>query len=476
MLFNSIAFLVFLFLVYFTYWGIDAMSKKATLKKQNLLLLFSSYIFYSFWSLPFCFLLIFSTLLDYFSALQIEKSEKSSHKKIWFWISIGMNLLFLGYFKYANFFIDNALELGSFLGISIPIKTLEIILPIGISFYTFHGLSYVIDVYKGKIQTEKQFIDYALFVCFFPLLVAGPIERANHLLPQIKQKRTFERSYSILGLQQMLWGFVKKIVIADNFAPYVTYIFDHHTELNSLTLIAGALFFAFQIYGDFSGYTDIALGTAKLFGFELFTNFSYPYFSKNISEFWKRWHISLTSWFRDYLYIPLGGSKKGLYRTIINTFIVFLVSGFWHGASWNFVFWGFLNALFILPFNISKKPFLPEGKFWNFLSILFTFSVTSFCWIFFRSASVESAFLYVSEIIGGGHSLELQLTGRMKLLEVLVFLVFFLWIEWRGKNFACPLQQVNPYKKVFKWGFYYVLIFLIAYFYRGNESFIYFQF
>lgn len=476
MLFNSFAFLVFLFIVYFSYWSLDAISQKSALKTQNILLLAASYVFYSFWSIPFCFLLIFSTLLDYFSALQIEQSSKGSTRKAWFWISIGMNLLFLGYFKYANFFIENTIALSAYFGVQIPVKTLEIILPIGISFYTFHGLSYVIDVYKGKIQSEKHFVEYALFVCFFPLLVAGPIERANHLLPQIKQKRTFDRAYSILGLQQMLWGFVKKIILADNLAPYVNYIFDHHAELNSLTLIAGAIFFAFQIYGDFSGYTDIALGTAKLFGFELFTNFSYPYFSKNIAEFWKRWHISLTSWFRDYLYIPLGGSRKGIVRTALNTLIVFLISGFWHGASWHFVCWGFLNALFILPFNLSKKSFLPDNLSGNLISIALTFATTTFCWIFFRANSVEHAIQYVGAIINNAHTLELQLSNRKKLVEVLLFLFLFLWIEWRGKSYPCPLQPWNIRQKYLKWGFYYVLIFLIAYFYRGNESFIYFQF
>ena len=303
MLFNSISFAIFLPIVFALYWMIK------TKRNQNILLMLASYYFYACWDWRFLFLLAFSTFLDYYTGLKIENSEKKSSKKFWFWLSISVNLGFLGFFKYYNFFAESFAEFVGGFGFHTSPWVLQIILPVGISFYTFHGLSYVIDIYKERIKAERSWIDYTLFVSFFPLLVAGPIERATHLLPQIKKNRTFNYDNAVDGLRQILWGLFKKMVVADNCAYYANMIFNDYHQYTGTTLVFGAILFAFQIYGDFSGYSDIALGTARLFGFDLLRNFAYPYFSRDIAEFWRRWHISLSSWFRDYLYIPLGGRE-----------------------------------------------------------------------------------------------------------------------------------------------------------------------
>jgi alginate O-acetyltransferase complex protein AlgI len=300
MLFNSINFAIFLPIVFFFYW----FATNKSLKLQNILLLISSYFFYACWDWRFLFLLIFSTLLDYFTGIKMSESKNKTEKKFWFWLSISVNLGFLGVFKYYNFFVQSFADSISNFGLHVNPSTLKVILPVGISFYTFHGLSYIIDIYKGRIKAEKNIVDYSVFVSFFPLLVAGPIERATHLLPQIQKKRTFDYDKAVDGLRQILWGLFKKIVIADQCAQYVTIIFNNSAEYSGSTLLLGAVFFSFQIYGDFSGYSDIAIGVARLFGIDLLKNFAFPYFSRDIAEFWRRWHISLSTWFRDYLYIP----------------------------------------------------------------------------------------------------------------------------------------------------------------------------
>ncbi len=317
MLFNSLSFAIFLPVVFILYWFIT----NRNLKLQNGLLLAASYFFYASWDYRFLFLLIFSTLLDYYTGIKMYEAKNRQLKRFWFWLSICINLGFLGVFKYYNFFAESFADFISPLGIQANFVTLHVILPVGISFYTFHGLSYVIDIYNGKIKPERNLVDYSVFVSFFPLLVAGPIERATHLLPQIKKERAFDYGKATDGLRQILWGLFKKIVIADNCAVFANLIFDHSDAHSGSTLFLGAIFFAFQIYCDFSGYSDIAIGTARLFGIDLLRNFSFPYFSRDIAEFWRRWHISLSTWFRDYLYIPLGGSKGGLWMKIRNTFI-----------------------------------------------------------------------------------------------------------------------------------------------------------
>ena len=483
MLFNSISFLIFLPIVYGLYWWIQSWENfKHTISVQNILLLIASYFFYAYWNIWFLGLLIFSTSLDYFSGLKIESSATNQHKKIWFWLSICINLGLLGLFKYFNFISINLSELLGNFGWTYQPMLLLIALPIGISFYTFHGLSYVIDIYHDKIKAEKNILNYSLFVCFFPLLVAGPIERAQHLIPQLVQRKVFNRAKTINGLQQMLWGFFKKIVIADNCAVFVNQIFSDYENLNSSSLFIGAIFFSFQIYGDFSGYTDIALGAARLFGIELFNNFSYPYFSKSINEFWKRWHISLTSWFRDYIYIPMGGNRVNPIRKIINTIFVFLISGFWHGANWTYISWGFLNSIFILPKTLSQKTqSIDSNKIANkvigAIKMLFTFLTVSILWVFFRSKTVYDASKYLQNLVFKWNSILPDFNGRKSALVLSIIIFVFMIFEWIGKSHNCPLVFTNSFKnKWLKWGFYYAIIFSILYFYRGNDQFIYFQF
>jgi D-alanyl-lipoteichoic acid acyltransferase DltB (MBOAT superfamily) len=482
MFFNSINFAVFLPIVFILYWFVT----NKNLKFQNILLLVSSYFFYACWDWRFLFLLIFSTVLDYYTGIKMSDSKNQNSKKFWFWLSISVNLGFLGVFKYYNFFAASFADAIANFGLQVNPWTLKVILPVGISFYTFHGLSYVIDIYKDRIKAEKNFIDYSVFVSFFPLLVAGPIERATHLLPQIQKKRAFNFENAVDGLKQILWGLFKKVVIADNCAKFANIIFDNYTDYSGSTLALGAVFFAFQIYGDFSGYSDIALGTARLFGIDLLRNFAFPYFSRDIAEFWRRWHISLSTWFRDYLYIPLGGSKGGIWMKVRNTFIIFLVSGFWHGANWTFIIWGLLNALFIMPsiiFNTNRTnlDIVAQGKLFptlkEFLSILFTFSLTVFAWIFFRSNTIDQALGYISRIFSASFFSVPLVKVDMYDTYIYALVMLFIIIEWLGREQKYALAQVMPNKpKVYRWAFYYLLIVIIFIFAGSNQEFIYFQF
>jgi D-alanyl-lipoteichoic acid acyltransferase DltB (MBOAT superfamily) len=482
MFFNSINFAVFLPIVFILYWFVT----NKNLKFQNILLLVSSYFFYACWDWRFLFLLIFSTVLDYYTGIKMSDSKNKNSKKFWFWLSISVNLGFLGVFKYYNFFAASFADAIANFGLQVNPWTLKVILPVGISFYTFHGLSYVIDIYKDRIKAEKNFIDYSVFVSFFPLLVAGPIERATHLLPQIQKKRVFNFENAVDGLKQILWGLFKKVVIADNCAKFANIIFDNYTDYSGSTLALGAVFFAFQIYGDFSGYSDIALGTARLFGIDLLRNFAFPYFSRDIAEFWRRWHISLSTWFRDYLYIPLGGSKGGIWMKVRNTFIIFLVSGFWHGANWTFIIWGLLNALFIMPsiiFNTNRTnlDIVAQGKLFptlkEFLSILFTFSLTVFAWIFFRSNTIDQALGYISRIFSASFFSVPLVKVDMYDTYIYALVMLFIIIEWLGREQKYALAQVMPNKpKVYRWAFYYLLIVIIFIFAGSNQEFIYFQF
>jgi alginate O-acetyltransferase complex protein AlgI len=478
MLFNSLNFAIFLPIVFLLYWFVT----KGNLKLQNILLLASSYFFYAGWDWRFLFLLVFSTLLDYFTGIKMSDAKNQKSKKFWFWLSILINLGFLGVFKYYNFFAESfAIALDS-IGLHVNPWTLKIILPVGISFYTFHGLSYVIDIYKNRIKAEKNFIDYSVFVSFFPLLVAGPIERATHLLPQIQKKRTFNYVKSVDGLRQILWGLFKKVVIADQCAEYANQIFNNSADYSGSTLVLGAIFFTFQIYGDFSGYSDIAIGTARLFGIDLLRNFAFPYFSRDIAEFWRRWHISLSCWFKDYLYIPLGGSKGGIWMKIKNTFIIFLVSGFWHGANWTFIAWGFLNALFIIPsiiFNtnrnnleiVAKGNYIPKLK--DVFNIGITFSLTVFAWIFFRAEDINHAISYISRIFS--RSLFSIPTVLPKVTIILI--VLFLIIEWFGRENQYALEKmVTKWSRPFRYGIYYAIVIAILWFKGSEQTFIYFQF
>lgn len=479
MLFNSIEFLLFLPVVLILYWFVT--NKNLTV--QNALLLFSSYFFYSCWSRKFLLLLIFSTLLDYFTGLMMYQAKNQVSKRFWFWLSISVNLGFLGVFKYYNFFQSSLAEALGHAGIKTNFYTLSIILPVGISFYTFHGLSYVIDIYNNKIKPCKNFIEYSVFVSFFPLLVAGPIERATHLLPQIQKERKFDYTKAVDGLRQILWGLFKKMVIADNCAQYANLIFKDTLPYSGSTNILGAVFFALQIYCDFSGYSDIALGTAKLFGIDLLRNFAFPYFSRDIAEFWRRWHISLSSWFRDYLYFPLGGSRGGKWKNVRNTFIIFLVSGFWHGANWTFICWGALNAIYFLPLLLLKRnrdniDIVAKGRLLpsagDALKIATTFSLTILAWIFFRSSSVSMAVAYIGKIFTKALFYPPAIQPAAILLA---FILLFILIEWVGREEQFATARLGfKWPRPLRWAFY-LGIGLSIFFYSGFEQqFIYFQF
>ncbi|MBV1924764.1 MAG: MBOAT family protein [Flavobacteriaceae bacterium] len=483
MLFNSIDFAIFLPIVFALYWFVAAKN----LKLQNLLIVCASYVFYGWWDWRFLSLILFSSIVDYLVGLRLNQESNQKKRKLLLWTSILVNLGFLGFFKYYNFFLDNFVTAFSFFGTEISANSLNIILPVGISFYTFQTLSYTIDIYKRKLEPTKDFIIFSAFVSFFPQLVAGPIERATNLLPQFYKKRTFHYGKAVDGLRQILWGLFKKIVIADNSAQIANEIFNNSSDYSGSTLIIGALFFTFQIYGDFSGYSDIAIGTSRLFGFNLKQNFAFPYFSRDIAEFWRRWHISLSTWFRDYLYIPLGGSKGGTWMKIRNTFIIFIVSGFWHGANWTFMVWGALNALYFLPLLLLNKNrintgVVAQGKYFpslkEFFQIVFTFSITILAWIFFRAENIGHALSYLSTIFSGS-ILDFPIINisRLYILQVFLMIILFTIIEWNGRASQYALEKFG-----FRWNRYlrlslYFSITLFIFMFLGEEQqFIYFQF
>ena len=477
MFFNSLAFAIFLPIVFFLYWFIFNKTKST----QNALLIVASYYFYSCWDWRFLFLLVFSTFLDYYTGIRIEKSNNDKGRKFWFWLSVSVNLGFLGVFKYYNFFSESFAQMLTTVGFKASPILLDVVLPVGISFYTFHGLSYVIDIYFKRIKAEYNFVDYSLFVSYFPLLVAGPIERATHLLPEVKVKRTFNFQQAKEGVCQIVWGLVKKVVIADTCATYANAIFDNYTSMNSFSLILGGVYFAFQIYGDFSGYSDMALGMSKLFGLELLRNFNYPYFSRDIAEFWRRWHISLSSWFRDYLYIPLGGSKGGLWMKIRNTFIIFIVSGFWHGANWTYIVWGFINALYFLPLLLSNSNRNNMDSItlkWNFdsvrvlFSILTTFLLTCVAWVFFRAKTTTDPVLYLKKIFTNGEFSAQYLDNERYNYELLLMIGLFVLVEWNNKTRVEPISGKRSMLKMAL-----AIMAIIAFgTYSDYKEFIYFQF
>lgn len=478
MLFNSLDFAIFLPIVFILYWFVLGRN----IKLQNFLIVVASYLFYGWWDWRFLSLILFSTLVDYFVGVYMSKWDKPFKRKILLWVSISFNLGFLGFFKYYNFFLDNFISAFTFFGQEISASSLNIILPVGISFYTFQTLSYSIDVYKRKLEPTKDFIAFSAFVSFFPQLVAGPIERATHLLPQFYTKRKFEVDKAVDGLRQILWGLFKKVVIADNCAEYANLIFNNSAEQSGSNLVLGALFFTFQIYGDFSGYSDIAIGTSRLFGFDLMRNFNFPYFSRDIAEFWRRWHISLSTWFRDYLYIPLGGSRGGIWMKVRNTFIIFIVSGFWHGANWTFIIWGFLNAVYIMPsiiYNTNRNnldsvamgKIVPSIK--EIFQILITFTLTVFAWIFFRANNVEHAFSY----IGGIFTKSLFSAPSVMPIYLLFLLIIFIVTEWVGREGQYAIENIKGrFSLIVRWGIYILIIYTIVYFSGTDQQFIYFQF
>jgi alginate O-acetyltransferase complex protein AlgI len=475
MLFNSIEYFLFLPTVFILYWFIF----KKDLKLQNLLILISSYFFYGWWDWRFLSLIFLSTVVDYFVGLKIYDSQDNKVKKTYLWISILFNLGLLGFFKYFNFFIESWIDLlGSFGYEQKSVWTLNVILPVGISFYTFQTMSYSLDIYFKKLKPTRDFISFASFVSFFPQLVAGPIVRASHLLPQLLSKRVFKYDQGVQGLRLILWGLFKKVVIADSLAWRVNYSFENYHTLDGGTLLLGLIYFSIQIYCDFSGYSDIAIGTAKLFGINIRTNFNFPYFSRDIGQFWRRWHISLSSWFRDYLYIPLGGSKRSQWTSIRNIFIIFIVSGFWHGANWTFIVWGLTHALLYIPlFLIGKNRkyttnVVAENNWFPSIKELFqigmTYFSTTIAWVFFRSENISSSFKYLNSMI---LKFSIPLDNRGGITYILLLICFDLFLLKNNNE----MLEINFF--ISRWAFYIVILFLI-YLHINLETseFIYFQF
>ena len=481
MLFNSFSFLIFLPLVFLFYWFVFK-----PLKWQNLLVVIASYVFYGWWDWRFLFLIAFTSACSYLSGILIERNE--GNRSVQRWISasnIVVNFLVLCIFKYYNFFVDSLDSLWySTFGAHLDWPTMRVILPVGISFYTFQALSYSIDVYRGKIKASHEPISFFAFISFFPQLVAGPIERATNLLPQFQRERRFDYAQAVDGCRQMLWGFLKKMVVADSCAGAANTIWGTYSDQSSFSLLMGALFFTYQIYCDFSGYSDIAIGTAKLFGIRLMRNFNVPYFSRNISEFWRRWHISLMKWFTDYIYIPLGGSRCARWKVIRNVFIVFAVSGLWHGANWTFVVWGLYHAVLMTLFMllhlntkyenvVAWRKWMPSIK--ELFQMLVTFGLVVIGWIIFRAENIGQAYAYLSKVF----SLSIFHFERFDGMRAFGFALILLFIEWlqRDKQHALEFSTRKPFNYRFvRWGAYFVVIMMIVLFSGGDQTFIYFQF
>jgi len=482
MLFNSINFAFFLPIAFALYWLVQGRK----LYFQNCIILSLSYFFYGFWDWRFLMLIILSTIVDYLLGIQIEKRKNKRLRKWLLGCSVLVNLGLLATFKYFNFFIDNLVESFLFLGIELNINYLSIILPVGISFYTFQTMSYTIDVYRKKISPTKDFIAFSAFVAFFPQLVAGPIERASNLLPQFLKKRKFEYTKAVDGLRQVLWGFFKKIVIADNAAEVANTIFNNSNDLSGSTIFIGALFFAFQIYCDFSGYSDIAIGLSRLFGFDLKQNFNFPYFSRDIAEFWRKWHISLSTWFRDYVYIPLGGSRVSKFKKIRNIFIIFTLSGLWHGANWTYIAWGVINALYFLPLLLLKKNRLNTDvvageKKWpslkEFANMLTTFFITVIAWVFFRSDDIHHAINNILSIFSLSIFSVPNFLGMKHAIFTALGIVIFVLIEWNGRNEKYAILKTGSNWPTYqRYCFYYLIVLSIVWFGGTKQEFIYFQF
>ena len=474
MLFNSLQFAVFLPVVFVIYWLL-----RHSLRWQNLFVLAASYLFYGWWDWRFLLLIAFTSLCSFLSGIGISQAP-AGRRKILMWLNIVINLLILGLFKYYDFFVQSFANL--FLGGDADALLLRLVLPVGISFYTFQALSYSIDVYRGTAQPTRDVVAFFAYVSFFPQLVAGPIERASSLLPQFEQQRRFDYSMAVDGLRQMLWGFFKKLIIADGCAVYVDRIYADPTAYASPTLIVAALLFSFQIYGDFSGYSDIAIGTAKLFGINLRRNFNVPYFSRDIAEFWRRWHISLTTWFRDYVYIPLGGSRVGRRRVLLNTLVIFLLSGFWHGANWTFLAWGLFHALLFMPLILMGRnrryrdtvaPNRPLPTLREAGQMVLTFALVTLGWILFRSPSISFAFNYLNSMFHRGVNLMPVGENYRMLLPALLLMLVVEWLNRHQEHQFCRL----PHHRVWRWLCYMLLIFImVAYMQTSEMPFIYFQF
>ncbi|MGB1075849.1 MAG: MBOAT family O-acyltransferase [Flavobacteriales bacterium] len=499
MLFNSIEFILFLPLVFAAYWIVNLWTgTRLGLRLQNLLILTASYVFYGWWDWRFLFLIAFSSLVDYAVGLQIAKANheiagtpadvRSAKAKRWLWVSLAINLGLLGYFKYANFFLESWLGAWSSLGVTMHASSLRIILPVGISFYTFQTLSYSIDIYRRQLEPTRDLIAFAAFVSFFPQLVAGPIERASALLPQISKRRLFSYDLAVSGMRLILWGLFKKVVVADTCAGLVDKLFSHPDTFSPPFLVLGAIYFAIQVYGDFSGYSDIAIGTARLFGIRLSQNFKSPFFARDIAEFWRRWHISLTTWFRDYVYYPLGGSRGGKMQAIRNTFLIFIVSGFWHGANWTFLLWGFIHACLFLPLLLTGRNRRNTGdiegwpNFRELSGMVWTFMAFAISMVVFRSENVAEAGLYLAHWLDSPSTwTSIWPSFRPPNLLISIGLMFAVdWVQRSGKEIVFNQQFIPSIPKLWitplRWAAMLCIACWISLSMNSNVSFVYFQF
>lgn len=485
MLFNSIDFAIFLPIVFVLYWFVT----NKNLKLQNLLIVIASYLFYGWWDWRFLFLIFFSSIVDFTIGNLLGKEKGPKKRKYLLWISLSINLGLLGFFKYYNFFVDSFVDAYTLFGGQIDSRTLNIILPVGISFYTFQTLSYSIDIYRNNLKPTNDFIIFSAFVSFFPQLVAGPIERASNLLPQFYKKRVFDNEKAVDGMRQILWGLFKKMVVADNLSLLVEPIFSNSESMSTSVLLSGLAFFSVQIYCDFSGYSDIAIGTSKLFGFELKTNFKYPLFARSIGERWRNWHISLSTWFRDYIYIPMGGSRGSKLNKFKNTLILFTISGFWHGANWTFILWGIVNGLMFAPsmlLNTNRKHREPinPNKFFPTLKeagqIFITFWLITFTYIFFRADNISHSKLYFFSILNNHNfqnTVRFCLAHKEELMLNVFFILIMYFIEWINRTKQHALQNFLTEKSaIIRWSFYTLIVIFITVFRGDQETFIYFQF
>ena len=469
MLFHSLEFMIFLPLVVALFFAVPH-------KWRWLLLLVASYVFYGSWRWKHLLLILMSTGVDYVAALNIYQTDNSLRKKLFLYLSLGVNLGILFLFKYANFFIEEASGLLAWMGVDYMVPSVHLLLPVGISFYTFQTMSYTLDVYFGRISPEKHLGRFALFVAFFPQLVAGPIERAGSILPQLRKEAQFSYVRITSGLKRMAWGFFKKLVIADRLATFVDPVFDDPSGASGLAIVMATLLFAFQIYCDFSAYSDIAIGIARILGIDLMENFRQPYFARSVGEFWQRWHISLSTWFKDYVYIPLGGNRVVKWRWYYNLMVVFLVSGLWHGANWTFVVWGALHGIFLIGERVLRKD-LSGLK--NLTGLVPTFLLVCFAWLFFRANSIEDVgvmLTHIADFQSGWASLEVfafNLPGLALSFVLIAFLSLAdLWEE-TGKREAIWAK----WPRVLQWAVYIIGVWLILNLgIFGEREFIYFQF
>ncbi|MEP5341498.1 MAG: MBOAT family O-acyltransferase [Algibacter sp.] len=472
MLFNSFEFLFFFPIVFIIYWLL-----KDDLRKQNILLLISSYIFYAWWDWRFLSLIIISSLIDFKAGSKIFTSNTKKQRKTWLFVSLIANLGFLSIFKYYNFFADSFTDLMNVFGWNPNDLTINVILPVGISFYTFQTLSYTIDIYRKQFQPTNNVISFFTYISFFPQLVAGPIERASNLLPQIEKKRVFRKDWFNEGIIQILVGLFRKIVIADTIGGYVDTIYADVELYNSTTIILATFLYAFQIYYDFSGYSDIAIGTAKLLGFKFNQNFNLPYFSKSLTEFWRKWHISLSFWLRDYLYISLGGNRKGIKITYRNLMLTMLLGGLWHGANWTFIIWGGIHGI-VLSIEKYLKPtqFIDKAQAFKWLSYPITFSIVLFSWIFFRSKDLNSATLAINKIIDFDFSfpfigdINVFVNSIILLIIGILFDLYLFNKKIHLENFGAKFSFVKIALMSS------IIIIIINLFYSTSNNFIYFQF